>query len=324
MKDPRIEAWLDSESVKWTYEELVPLTDFDAEASKRNQARVNAPIIEDLVDRYALALLDGADLPALIGQRRVKDKLVVLIDGNQRLAAHVEAERTATDCYILHGLDDAKAIALCWTANKLNGDAGSALDRMLQAKHYHKLYPNFPNKEVARLFGIKEATFSNSLRQDEVTQRLHDFGLDPETISGPNKDRLHSYIKSDMTFREAAKLCQEAGLVGNQASEFWADVRRAKTDTAVNDVIKQWRERPDVQDTIRRKRLGRPRIPDSKMKWALSHINRLIHHLERYPDLASLEVNGRGELVELHTRNKHLTTLISGLLKQFDEQSKAA
>jgi hypothetical protein len=324
VKDPRIEAWLDSEAVQWTYEELVPLTDFDAEASKHNQARVQAPIIEDLVERYTLALIDGADLPAVIGKRRDKDNMVVLIDGNQRLAAHVEAERTAIDCYLIHGTNDAKEIALCWTANKLNGDAGSALDRMLQAKHYHKLYPNFPSKEVARLFGIKESTFSNSLREDEVTQRLHDFGLDADAINATNKHRLHTYIRSDVTFREAAKLCQEANLVGNQAQEFWADVRRAKTDTAVQDVIRAWRERPDVQDTIRRKRLGRPRIPASKMQWALKNINSLIHHLERNPDPSSLEVNGRAELLELLARYKHLGPLINGLLKQFDEMTKAA
>jgi hypothetical protein len=323
VKDPRVEAWLVSEGIGFTYEELVPLTQFDAEASKRNQARVNAPIIEDLVERYALALLDGADLPAMLGKRRDKDHMIVLLDGNQRLAAHVEAERAAADCYLVHGINEAQETVLCWTANKINGDAGTSLDRLLQAKHYHQLYPNFPNKEVARQFGIKPMRFDAALREDEVVARLGDFGLDPDLISGPNKARLHSYIKSDVTFREAAKFCLEASLVGNQAQEFWADVRRAKTDTAVQDVIKTWRERPDIQDVIRRKRLGRPFIPRSKMQYALERINGLIRHLERYPDLAALEVNGREEVLHLLARYKHLGPIINGLLKQFD-QSKAA
>jgi hypothetical protein len=321
VRDPRIEQWLESEGIHFSYEELVDLGEFDVEASKQNQARVNAPLIEDLVERYTLALIDGADLPAMLGKRREKDNRIVLLDGNQRLAAHLEAERTATDVYIVRNIDEAQEVALCWTANTLNGDAGTPLDRMLLAKHFHRRFPGFPNNEVARRFKIKPTTFNNALREDEVVSKLSGFGLDPDSISNPNKSHLHVYINNDVQFREAAKLIQEAGLVGQLANEFWADIRRARSEGQVMEVIEAWRERPEVQDAIRRKRLHRPFIPKSKVKEALDKMNALIRHLERYPDPISLEIVSREELNELLTRHKYLGTRLVGYLKLFDARA---
>lgn len=315
MKDPRIENWLTTEGVKWDYLDGVALSEIDVEASKRNQARVNAPIIEDLVERYALAYIDGSEFPALIAWRADSGRLV-LLDGNQRLAAAIDLDQKAIDVYVCSELTEEKRFAICWTANSLNGDPGSPLDRMLQAKQYHLRYPGLPKNEVARRFRIKSEKFERELRSDEVGARLNQFGLDPEAISLTNKDRLHAYIASDVQFREAAKLIQEAGLKGGLAAEFWADIRRARTEKDALAVIDAWRERPEVADLIRQKRFNRPHIPKSRMQHLLDRFSGIHRFLERYPDLVALEVAGHDEVMQLANQYKALAPLINTLVRQ--------
>lgn len=315
MEDPRIEHWLTSEGVKWEYMPAVALVDIDLEASKRNQARVNAPILEDLVERYTLAYIDGAEFPPLIAYKNDAGR-VVLLDGNQRAAAAIDSERQVIDLYLCSELDEMRRTALCWTANSLNGDPGSQLDRLLQAKAFHLRYPGLPREEVARRFRIKPEKFTRDLRGDEVDARLHQFGLDPESFSATNKDRLHAYMASDVQFREAAKLIQEAGLKGGLAAEFWSDIRRARTEKDALEVIETWRNRQDVQDLLRSKRFNRPHIPKSRMQQLLERLDGIRRFLERYPDLVSLEVAGSDEVMTLAARYKVLGPTINALVRQ--------
>jgi hypothetical protein len=322
VEDARIEHWLSSEGVKWEYLAAVPITAIDIEASKRNQARVNAPILDDLVERYTLAYIDGSEFPALIAYRADSGRLV-LLDGNQRLTAAIDAERADVDVYLCSELNDERRTSICWTANGLNGDAGSALDRLLQAKAFHLRYPGLPKNEVARRFRIKRETFERELRGDEVGDRLRQFGLDPDVISLTNKDRLHSYIGSDVQFREAAKLIQEAGLKGGMAAEFWSDIRRARNEKDALAVIENWRARQDVQDLMRQKRFNRPHIPKSRMQQLLSRVDEIARFLQRYPDLVALEVAGHDEVLSLASKYKSLGPMVSGLVRQ-SAQVKAA
>ena len=321
MQDPRIERWLTTEAVSWEYLPVVAIADIDIEASKRNQARVNAPLVSDLVERYTLALIDGNEFPALIGYRADNGRYI-LLDGNQRCAAAVDAERNTVDMYVCSGLDDMQRTALCWSANGLNGDPGSPLDHILLAKAFHQRYPGLPKAEVARRFRIKPEKFERELRSDEVSARLHQFGFDPDAMSGTNKERLHAYLDDDVRFREAAKFIQEAGLKGNLASEFWSDIRRARTEKDCLVVIDTWRARPDIQDMLRRKRFNRPVIPKSRMQHLIERLNSIHRFLERYPDLVTLEVAGRDEVATLASTYKSLAPLINALVRQ--SQSVAA
>jgi hypothetical protein len=315
VQDPKIEHWLTTEGVKHQYLAEVPVTDIDIEASKRNQARVNAPILEDVVERYTLAYIDGAEFPPVIAYRADSGRLV-LLDGNQRLSAAIDAERQFIDCYECFDLDDMHRTALCWTANSLNGDPGSQLDRMLQAKQFHLRYPGLPREEVARRFRLKPEKFARELRGDEVNARLNQFGLDPESFTYTNKDRLHAVIDQDVQFREAAKFIQETGLKGQLAADFWADLRRARSEKDALEVIEQWRGRDDVQALLRAKRFNRPHIPRSRMQQLLERFDNLRRFLERYPDLVQLEVAGHDEVMLLASRYKALGPTINALVRQ--------
>jgi len=315
MQDPRIERWLTNEAVSWEYVPAVAIAEIDIEASKRNQARVNAPIVDDLVERYTLALIDGNEFPAVIGYRNDAGR-VVLLDGNQRCAAAIDAERSMLDVYVCSGLDDMQRTALCWSANGLNGDPGSQLDHILLAKTFHQRYPGIPRNEVARRFHIKPEKFDREIRADEVSARMHEFGLDPDTMSQTNKDRLHAYIDNDTQFREAGKFVQEAGLKGTLASEFWADFRRARSEKDALGVIETWRNRKDIADLLRRKRFNRPLIPKSRMQHLIERMNGIHRFLERYPDVVSLEVAGRDEVATLSSAYKALGPLIAALVRQ--------
>ena len=88
MRNLLAEAWFQSEGQAFEYHEMVKLEEIDAAASLKNQAR-QEPILDQTVEKYILAMIDGNQFPALIGFAGPRG--YILNDGNQRL----EASRTA-------------------------------------------------------------------------------------------------------------------------------------------------------------------------------------------------------------------------------------
>lgn len=326
VRDPRIESWLLAEGVTYEYREAVPLDAFDLQTSRANQARVNKPILDDLVERYALAYMDEIDMPALVAKPLKKDpNLLMILDGNQRHAAAAEAERTVVDCFVVDAnIDDMTTMLLCWTANSKNGDAGTVLDHKLQAAHFHRLWPHVQLAIVARKFGLRQETLASFLRLEKVEARLAEFGLDSSQISRPNREKLHTTIESDVRFREAAKFLQETGIVGNLADEFWADYRRARSDADVVQLVERWRQRSDVAALLRDKRLHRAPIPKSKIKSTVERMQAILRFLQKNPDPISLEVVSGEEVRSLIQTLQQAQIVARDVLKQFEKSSTVA
>jgi len=326
MRDPRIESWLKAEGVTYEYREAVPLDAFDITTSHANQARVNKPIIDDLVERYALAYIEGVDLPAVLAKPKKSDasKLMIL-DGNNRFDGAVEAELKALDCFVVDAAtDDMTTTLLCWTANTKNGDAGTPLDHKLQAAHFHKLWPHVQLAIVARKFGLKEATLNSFIRLEKVDARLVEFGLDSSAISRPNREKLHTTIDADVRFREAAKFLQESGIVGNLADEFWADFRRVRSDADVVALVERWRQRSDVAALLRDKRLHRAPVPKSKIKQTIERANSILRFLQKNPDPVSMQVVSVEEVRELLRTLNQANVVARDILKQAEKLNPGA
>ena len=326
MRDPRIENWLKAEGVTYEYREAVPLEAFDLQTSRANQARVNKPILDDLVERYALAYMDEVDMPALVAvPKKQNPSLLMILDGNQRHAAAAEAEKLTVDCFVVDpGIDEMTRTMLCWTANNKNGEPGTVLDHKLQAAHFHKLWPHVHLSIVARKFGLKEATLASFLRLERVDARLAEFGLESSQISRPNREKLHTVVEADVRFREAAKFLQETGIVGNLADEFWADYRRARTDADVVALVERWRQRADVAALLRDKRLHRAPIPRSKIKQTVERVQSILRFLQKNPDPISLEVVSSDEVRSLITSLQQAQLVARDVLKQFEKNAPGA
>ena len=79
--------------VEWDFVAGVSAEEFNVDASLANQARLEEPVNEDTVERYREAAERGDVFPAVVAYRpgRAKAPLLVNIDGNHRLVAHMRA-----------------------------------------------------------------------------------------------------------------------------------------------------------------------------------------------------------------------------------------
>lgn len=322
MRDPQVEQWLSAEKAQWEYIESLPLDDIDVEASKRNQARPVA-LIPTLRDEYIEAMIDGAEFPAIIGYRPDPAAGVVLIGGNHRVDASIATERTSIDCYLVSGITEMDIRLLTWSANGLNGERGDQDTRLAQAMHFHRLYPRMTIKEVARRMRVSRSKLELRLRVEEVDLRLIEYNIDPSEIGGPNKTRLHQF-QSDVVFKLAARFLQRSGIKGGLADEFWADLRRCKTEAQAEAMIQAWETRPEVAALLRDRLASRRPLPKSKIQIANSRLRYLVDFFGRYPDLVSLEVADRREVQELVDRGNQLVRKIRDIAHQVDGSGLAA
>lgn len=312
------EAWLTEHHLRegkhpgWEYQPAIPLGGFDLFASVRNQARLAQAIIEPLVERYALDMMDGQDFPAVIayqGQRGL-----VLMDGNQRLRAAQLSERLAFDCYVVDEPDRQKRTMLIRTANRLNGLGQTDDERLLQAKHYAREFPGVHIKIVAREFGFKHEFLERMLRVDIVNARSAAAGLDLSDLAPTLRDQLHA-IQSDVVFVASAQLLKEAGLKGALAQEFLADVKKARSEAEVEQVIERWRNRRDIIEMIDARQKGRSRPANPQRTRLFLHLNGLVRVLEQARALADVQLNTPDEVDRLidgmRTAEKHVRRLVN-------------
>lgn len=84
----QVEAWLQRNNIEYAPPTGIPMEMIDVRRSRQNQARRD-PLVQDSVDRYALAFKNGDPFPPIvcyaIGQK------LIIIDGNNRQAGAAKA-----------------------------------------------------------------------------------------------------------------------------------------------------------------------------------------------------------------------------------------
>jgi ParB-like chromosome segregation protein Spo0J len=239
MKDPKAERMLEDHLVDYVYEADIPLDQFDIDTSLRNQARIDPPLMGDVVTQYAEAIADGADFPALVGYYD-GDK-IILIDGNHRLNAHVKNGSETVDAYIVDAAQDVIQ-ALTYMANATHGRPPTDEERIHHAIHLRDL--GYSNREAARNVGLTEAKVSSAFALEQMTRRARRLGVHRGLNSLSRDVRLKiSTIQNDnvlkglITFLVGAK-----GLTRPEVATLIQEVRNAATEQTQLQTIVEFKE----------------------------------------------------------------------------------
>lgn len=242
--DQAAESLFDRLGVTWEYARGISIGLVDRESSIQNQARLGVSLISDVVDEYALAMLDGAAFPALVAFPQ-PNGTYVLAGGNHRLAAAREAKRALVDLYILRVNDEAMRRLVTTSLNTLVGVRPERAETVEQAIAWMERYGRTP-KNAASFYGLPESVLTRELRLRGAKRRLQIGGVPLQGLAKSVIERL-SPLQNDIVLREAAVVTQDAGLSEPTVRQMVSEIREQRTEAGQLAVVQQWRDRDDVK-----------------------------------------------------------------------------
>ena len=231
MRNPTYEQALEKQGFSWHYEEMILLEDIDLAKGLKNQARLEMPVDEQLIEQYARAMQDGDKFPAVVLWRKTNRHKWQPIDGNQRLAALGKNRENQTDAYVVESADEQVVDRLTWTFNNLvNGKRLSQAEAMEHAASFVRKY-GMEVAAAAKEWGIAKSTLAGVLRVREVRDALDRANVKRSpTLTDDKMARLAalSTIGEDVM----VKACEVVGKTGASIADvagMLKDVGRAKT-----------------------------------------------------------------------------------------------
>lgn len=256
-RDARTEQYLTQQAVDWAYVPAVPIDQFDLMQSLKNQARLTGPINKDTVQEYALSMIDGVEFPAVVSHRpHDKD---ILISGNHRIHAAIEAEKASFDTYRVKTADPFILERLTRSINSIEGMRPSRKEAIAQAVY---LVENrrMTAKAAAHEFHIPVDAVNRALRTSNARRRLAAVGEDPANMAESHLDTMQT-IKSDKVLKPVAELTRQAALPAQVVESLVKEVTAQPNEDAQLRIITQWRNRADVKDRIAKYKGGREKKP---------------------------------------------------------------
>lgn len=261
--DPKVEAWLDSLHITWTFEPAAPIDRIDLAAGLRNQARVTAPLDPEVVERYTTAMAAGDTFPPVLLRRRGRGRHIPL-GGNHRLAAAVAAGRTEHPAYLVEVTDEVAPL-LMYGDNARHGLPPSRDERIAQAIHLIEAC-GLTQGNAAAAVGLAQPAVSLAQTVQKASRRAHDLDVGSlfDALPKGHRERLAT-IGSDPVFSKATKLAKLAGLSQPDTADLVRRVKDARSERTALVIVGQELEdrRGAMQATAAKGGQRRQRQPET-------------------------------------------------------------
>ena len=258
IKREDLDSLLQKHNMNYVFEPNFPLSDIEMNSSLDNNARLDEKISRDWVSQYAIDMEHGDRFPALILVRSGASKPAVVVDGNHRLVAAVEAELKTFGAYVIQGRPGTRAINdLTMIANTTHGRPNTTEDRLQHALHQIQING----------YGVERAARENHVSVGKLRPRydLWRAGIRAEEVNLPMgawsempagvRARLVS-IGTDEGFRAAGRLAIDAGMSISQAEEMVAELAEHPRSAQKQEEIVR-RLRREYADQIQLHKLGK-------------------------------------------------------------------
>lgn len=311
MRDPVTEARLQREGVPYTYREAVELAAIDVMAGLRNQSRLEAPLDKPTVERYALALIDGAKFPpVLLAPREGKGFLPV--DGNHRIAAANEAELPSVDAYVLDVKDQLTLTRLIRTWNIGNGRQPSQADILEHALYLIATTP-YTIRDVAKMVGMPENTLQGKAQARKGRDRLFGLGIPAEAFKDAHLQEL-SRLKDDTVLTEAARLVLRSGMTAERLAELVRTINAQSSEAERLALVKAATGR--VKERVAASGAGRFTGPTrrSQVTKLLRSLNTTAKLLGRNPNAVQFGIIGQDDVTAIQGAYAEVANRVRRLL----------
>lgn len=194
------EAFLDRFDCIYEHDAKLDLDDIDLSASITNQARFDA-IHPATVDRYTEAVADGAVFPPVIVRRVVRpngDRKHVVLSGNHRVRAHIDARCGTIDAYLVD-CDDLTALEISYADNATHGLPTTDAERVAHALVLVERGRSI--EQAARVVGISRYKIDARLKSTAQERRAARCRIPAEFARLPTSTQATlSSVKEDKVF----------------------------------------------------------------------------------------------------------------------------
>ncbi len=243
MRHSILEAWLEKRSIPFTYIPDIQLSAIKVESGATQNIRLGAPVNEEIVASYALAMENGAQFPAVVLVQR--DGQYLVVNGIHRLAALTRIHATQLDAYVLK-LDDRDMVDLIRrTINVIEGFRPAEEDLVKQALWFVRSR-KYSVQDAATLVGVRSSVVQKVLQMERTKTILGegDRKFSPAEIRGlqPGMFVTGHAIKNPDLLKKAFRLAYEARLGSDEFKQLVRDMRDELTDQGAERVLEQYRQ----------------------------------------------------------------------------------
>lgn len=239
--DNALERWLTDHHVTWRYDPDYPLDRIDAAKSLANQARVGAPLIEEVVDQYTDDYRRGDRFPALLVHETRRAKKATILGGNHRWHGATRAGLATHPAYIVTDAAPETLVAAMYADNRRHGARLTTADRVHQAVHLVNM--GWTQAAAAAELGISAGAVSRGIVRLEGTQRARALDLADawDKLPEGHQARLAA-IGSDPVFGAAVELVADAHLAQKDVDDLCRQVKTARSESAALTAVAAERE----------------------------------------------------------------------------------
>lgn len=302
MRNPTYEQALTNQGVEWEYAERIALVDVDRDKGLRNQARLEMPLDEELVNAYAAAMQRGDQFPPVVLWRPGRGRWQP-IDGNQRLAGAAKIGRKEVDAYVVRTADPMLADRLTWTFNNLvNGKRLSTEEALRHAVTFCRKY-GMSQAEAAKEWGLSEYQVRNAVRVLSLREVLEEKEI--RGVKTLTDDKLLRMAPLEAAGHDVLALGAAAvienGMTTDQILEMTKRVGAAKTQQAKLEAVVAYTRTEEVKVRKAETRGGRVDAKPLPRQKAADLLERLWRMCEDFPAPA-LRPGGKQQFKELREK----------------------
>jgi hypothetical protein len=268
MRDPKTENYLRDGGYTFRFHPSFELSQIDIDVAKENPWRLHRRFDEYRVNAIGCALLEGADLPAIVLYD--DQDAYRLVTGLHRTLGAQDAKKAALDAYLIVETDPYRRSLLARSINVIEGAAPTEQENLEQIVDLLQEYPDRTAADIARAFHMKATTIERHVRIAKVEQRAADLGVSATFANGVLSRRLKDMlggIKSDPIFMRTARVVVDTKARGSVAEVLIRDVQRSRSEAAAYKILDAREQEHVEEEEAARAKFGRPRtsIPTKAM-----------------------------------------------------------
>ncbi len=288
------EATLERLGVAYHYEAKLKVGKINVTQSRRNNARIDAAIIEDVATQYGVDMLDGSPFPAIVVRKNGRGYLVV--DGNNRIWGFMDAgfakDGATIGAYVLDTDDELLIWIATRTLNDANGVPHTRVERLAHALATVEKFPQLTTQAVAKMFKIAPGAIWKAEKARDTESMLRSRRINVGRLSQQHLVELSRLDTSEPALEVAADVVLARKLTAAETHDLVKAVRLKRSDAAkidaVNEIDKQYdRTKPKPRERANSPKPGFYRAMQSLLNFAV-----------KYPSLEHLHITSKSEQAE--------------------------
>ena len=284
---------------------MVKLSEVDWEASRDNQARLDSPLVSDLVETYTSALKGGAKFPAMIFARNGKSKGLVIWSGNNRGAAYKSLGYKEVPGVVVECDDEVESDLLPRQFNITGGRGLTTAERSshaMMAMDFHGLSA----AEAAKRFMVSREALSSAIRCKNVRDRLESLRIKPGHMKNAHFQALSKVADNDSVLEALGRVAVTKKLTASQLDELVNSTRKGKTESSRLEIVRNESKLLDSPGAAAREVEREPR--NRKAIYFKQLIVKLENQLHDITSLTQIGITGREDIALIAARMLGLAT----------------